>query len=352
MERDGAWAASFDLPYPSAASMLASLPDGTWLAVARHTADDAPEADRFFADLLSRLARLAPAGAAPAAPSPKRAAGLGPVNPHVAAATAAAPSTLAASAASAANAETRLDVTYGVAPASYAIETSPMVRITRNGAVSAEARRGTVLAAFDPWMGREETWVIDDAHGAAPADRRPAIRDGRLLASWVLATHAPRRPPRIPVIDASRVDVRFDRDGAQWFGSGWHGPERSGVSPGAGADAGAAHDEGWFRWTNAPAAHVNVLVSRRQAIRIHLEAYVMTAPGRSNSMKVMWNGKEVEVHPSNDEWTVPESNVRRGLNVLTIQAERAIVLAESIPGGDPRPLGVDVRRLSFQPAQR
>ena len=72
MERDGAWAASFDLPYPSAASLLASLPDGTWLAVARHDADDDPQADRFFGDLF-----CAPAPAS-AAPSPKRAAGLGP----------------------------------------------------------------------------------------------------------------------------------------------------------------------------------------------------------------------------------------------------------------------------------
>jgi hypothetical protein len=327
MERDGAWAASFDLPYPSASSLIASLPDGAWLAVARHTADDVPEADRFFSDLFSRLAPGSGAGSTSAPSSPRRAAGVGP-------AYALAPHTTGAVA------ETHVDATYDTAPARYAIETAPIVRIVRNGAVSAEARRGAVLAAFDPWLGREETWVLDDETSASPADRLPAIRDGRLLASWVLSTHAPPRPPRVPVVANARVDVRFDRDGAQWFGTGWHGPEGG---PGAG---------GWFRWTNAPAAHVHVLVNQRQTIRIRMKADVASAPGQSNSMKVMWNGEEIEAHPSNDEWTFEIEKVKRGLNVFTIQAERAVVPAASVPGGDPRPLGVAVRALSFEPVRR
>ena len=109
-------------------------------------------------------------------------------------------------------------------------------------------------------------------HGA---DRLPAIRDGRLLASWLLASHAPPRPPRIPVIDAARVDVRLDRDGTQWFGDGWHGPSAHGGDDG--------NDEGWFRWTNAAAAHVNVLVT---GVRRYASAWTSAAstPGQSNSM--------------------------------------------------------------------
>ena len=60
LERDGAWAASFDVPYRSAASLLASLPDGTWLAVARHDDRDDPEADSFFDDLFARWRRAGP----------------------------------------------------------------------------------------------------------------------------------------------------------------------------------------------------------------------------------------------------------------------------------------------------
>ena len=227
------------------------------------------------------------------------------------------------------------------------------MRVVRNGAVSAETPRGAALVAFDPWMGREESWILgggtaparagatDDDLPGGDADRLPVIRDARLLAAWLLHAHAPPRPPRVPVIDAGRVDVRFDRDGAQWFGDGWHGPE------GRGGDRDRS-----FRWTNAAAAHVNVLVNRRQAIRVRLDASAASTPGQSNTMSVMWNGEEVEVHPSNNEWTIPEAKVKRGLNVFTIRAEHVIVPAASVPGGDARRLGVAVRALSFEPAPR
>ena len=327
LERDGAWAASFDVPYRSAASLLASLPDGTWLAVARHDDRDDPEADSFFDDLFARLATsrtvAASASASAETPSARHAAALGLIALDGRGDPGDRVGTLDAA---------RLDVTYAqpigasgrpqaAAPARFTIETEPIVRVVRNGAVSAETPRGAALVAFDPWMGREESWILgggtaparagatDDDLPGGDADRLPVIRDARLLAAWLLHAHAPPRPPRVPVIDAGRVDVRFDRDGAQWFGDGWHGPEGSGDRDRS------------FRWTNAAAAHVNVLVNRRQAIRVRLDASAASTPGQSNTMSVMWNGEEVEVHPSNNEWTIPEAKVRRGLNVFTIQAE-------------------------------
>ena len=148
--------------------------------------------------------------------------------------------------------------------------------------------------------------------------------------------------------------MRFDRDGAQWFGAGWHGPEATGDDGSSGRDGGSGGG-GWFRWTNEPAAHVNVLVSRRQAIHIRLDASAATTPDRSNAMKVMWNGEELQPFApslSPDEWTIPEAKVRRGLNVFTIQAEHVVIPGKVYPGRDPRPLGVAVRALSFEPAAR
>jgi hypothetical protein len=137
------------------------------------------------------------------------------------------------------------------------------------------------------------------------------------------------------------VSVALGYDGNAWFGAGWHEPESS---------EGTA-----FRWTRQRNADVNVLVSRRQPLRIAIAGELAVAPGRGNSVSLAWNGIAIESsvtwrNESENVWMVPAVLVRRGLNVLTLRVAATVTPSDSGTSGDSRLLGLRVARLTVAPS--
>ncbi len=314
----GEWTIPFDVSYPSAARFLAAQPGRLWMTVAVH----GPAADGFCGDL---FARLSGDPSVLRAVNPTLLARVGDRNPRV---------SLTAS--------DRLDVEYGrmlagtpePVPARVVIEATASARILINRQVAAQADHGMAIATFDPWTADTENWIV------GPCDRPvlPTIRDPRLAASYMMESDGRARPPSIPALASTPVQVRLDI--GEWFGRGWHDRE------GSGEDA--------FRWTRELDAHVNVPVTRAQPLRVRMDTALATAPGVPNALGVSWNGHVVRpLGPWPDshdgEWIVPESVVRRGINDFTIHVAHLVSPAASGGSTDTRTLGAVIRRLSIEP---
>lgn len=356
-ERADGWVRSVDLPYPTVGRFLASQPDESWIAIAAH--DDGVSSDSFCRDLITALtddSRGPGTGTSgtSAVPGVPGVPGIADIASLTGIGGLAALGRIDGVAGSRGLLQRgRLDMDYGEAlgaggsllPAHFTIDTAPDARIAVNGVVNAQTRRGTALVLFDPSRMRTEEWLL-----GLSADRtRPTIRDTRLQASYLLEEggaqpaipfQRQRQPrPRLPVLPSVRLRVPLDATDADWFGAGWHGPEGQG--------------DGAFRWTNADAAEVRVLVSHRRSMRVRIRGSLAAAPGTPNGLGLSWNGAPVEA-PSpwsgEREWTVPAALVRRGLNIVTIRVARVVTPAAFAPGGDPRPLGAAIDELSFEPA--
>jgi hypothetical protein len=196
---------------------------------------------------------------------------------------------------------------------------------------------GTVITVFEPTLTRSRSWVMHNCETSS----RPTIANPRLRAAYALEAPPSDAVPSLPVVSLTPVTVPLGEDGNGWLTIGWHGPE------GAGTEA--------RRWTAAHTADVPLMLSHRQAVRIHLTALLAQRPSVINSVSLEWNGQTfVPPMPGpivDGAWVVPKELVRRGANVLRLRVADLVSPALFGHAGDTRLLGAQVQRLVIEPAQ-
>ena len=308
----GAWLIPRDISHPTAATFLASQPSHRWLAAA--VRGGTPRDD--CRALAARLGVDADSTASLAL--------------------------LVKSGERAQSSAMRLDARFGqrtdlgeLVPASFSVVAAPEAHITINAVASTRLTRGMVLALFDPWRLSPYSFALTDC--ARPT--WPPIEDRRLKAAYLFEARGEQTVPQVPIVDSAAVYVNFSDVGGAWFRGGWHTPESDG--------------DRVFRWTSALRADVNALVTRRQPLRIRLQARLAERQPGSNVLSILWNGTSLTGAMNGQqgelECTVPGSLVQRGMNVLSVAVVELVAPSQSGNTSDPRLLGAAVSALSIEP---
>ena len=311
-----AWLVPEDLAYLSPADFVAAQSDGRWLAVALR----GPAYEGFCRGLLNELTRRNEAWSGPLA-----------VLAHLGHADAVRTSAQ------------MLDVDYGekigvqsTVPAHFTIATDPGISVVINRRRSEAMASGLVMGVFDQDMMQAAFWTVPDCANPTP----PPIVDRRLQAAYLVEGTAGRNIPAGALVSRNRVDVPLDEKGNEWLGTGWSGPEAPGAET--------------LRWTAAPDAELNVVVTHRQGLLVRLAARLAEKPPGSNNLTLLWNGTVIAVGLSgaiDGVWEIPATVVKRGLNTLTLHVSD-LVSPEALHGAaDRRRLGAAVTRMSIEPTQ-
>jgi hypothetical protein len=126
------------------------------------------------------------------------------------------------------------------------------------------------------------------------------------------------------------------------FGAGWHDSER---------EAEGRH----FRWMDGPRADLLVAFPDAASFTVTLDAESPDAPDAHDEVRLAINGHDLGARPLLPtrhlySWQVEIANARRGMNTLTLTTTRTMRPADRTPGGDPRELGLLLRRWSVSGA--